>query len=152
MNDQLSRTDFELTIDNDARRYLNDAANWGRFLAIAGLVISVLLLLGGVYLSYEGKGSSDYRFMSEEERNAYKIGMIVGSAIAAAIFIFPNIMLLRYVSRIKMALATNNPDNLTQAFRAQRNMYIYLGILTILWLILLALGIAGGGLNNSSKY
>lgn len=152
MNDQLSRTDFELTIDNNARRYLNDAANWGKFLAIAGLITSLLLLIGGIYLGTEGNNSYEYRRMSEDEKTAYQVGMIIGSVIAAAIFVFPNIMLLRYVGRIKTALATNNSEDLTRAFRAQRSMYIYIGILMILWLLIMVLGLAGGGLNPNKGY
>lgn len=152
MNDQLNRTDFELTIDNDARRYLNDAANWGKFLAIAGLIMSLLLVVGGVYLGSTGNNSLEYRMLSEDEKTTYQVGMIIGSLIAAAIFVFPNIMLLRYVGRIKTALATNNSEDLSRAFKAQRAMYIYIGVLMILWLLLVVLGIAAGGLNPNNRY
>lgn len=151
MNDQLSRTDYELTIDNDARRYLNDASNWGKFLAIAGIISSILLLVGGFYLS-QGTNNREYRFLTEDEKTAYQVGTIIGTIIVAAILLFPNIMLLRYVNRIKAALNTNSSETLTSAFKAQRNMYIYVGILMILWLLLALLGVAGGAFESKGRY
>jgi uncharacterized membrane protein len=142
MSDQLNPSEFELIIDNDSRRYLHDTARWGKFLAIAGLVFSVFLLIVGILVSMR-EPANERLFVDEEARAARRIGSLIGSLFLGLIYIFPSIMLLRYSTKLKAALATNNQDEMIQAFRAQKTMYVYMGILTIIGLVFMLLAIVG---------
>lgn len=142
MNDVLRSSEFELTIDNDCRRYLHDTAGWGKFIAIAGLIFSAFMVVVGIMVAGQ-ENRADSIFASEEAQEARKMGTIVGTIIFAAIYVFPCIVLLRYTAKLRSALAANNQEDLNQAFRSQKNLYIYMGVLTILGLIFLLLAIAG---------
>ncbi|MBL7726879.1 MAG: hypothetical protein JNM68_04290 [Dinghuibacter sp.] len=142
MNDVLRPSEFELTIDNDSRRYLHDTAGWGKFLAITGIIFSVFMVVFGFYMAAQ-ETRSRRLFESEEAQQAERLGTIIGFIIAAAIYIFPCIMLYRYSDKIRAALATNNQNDLNTAFRAQKTLYIYMGILAILGLLLMLLALVG---------
>lgn len=143
MNDQLSPSSFELIIDNDARRYFHDTARWGKFLAITGLIFTAIFIVMGLYLAFEGPKNERY-FSDEEERMAYRVGYTIGAVLFAIIYVFPCVMLLRYSTKLKKALATNNQQELNEALRSQKNLYVYMGILTIIVLALFVLGVLGG--------
>jgi amino acid transporter len=142
MSDQLNPSEFELIIDNDCRRHLHDTSKWGKFLAISGLIFSVFLLVIGIAVSMKEPANEGF-FIDEESRAARRIGSLVGSLFLGFIYIFPSIMLLRYSTKLKSALAVNNQEDLTNAFRAQKTMYVYIGILTILMLVFMLIATIG---------
>jgi magnesium-transporting ATPase (P-type) len=148
MSDVLSSSDFELTIDNECRRYLYDTSRWGKFLAITGLILSVVIFIFMAYLAFEGPQNRDF-FISEQKRAALRAAYMVMAVICSALYIIPSLMLLRYSSKLKNALTSNNQEELAVALRAQKNLYIYMGILTIIILAFTVLGaLANAGTKN----
>jgi hypothetical protein len=50
--DQNQQSIFGLSIDDTNRAHLSEAAKWGRFLAIVGFVVCVLIVLVGLYATF----------------------------------------------------------------------------------------------------
>jgi hypothetical protein len=147
MSDQLSPSDFELIIDNECRRYLHDTARWGKFLAIAGIIMAVALVVMGMVVINQASrdsGFSSYRRRANDDREAGGIGMLV----IGLIYFFPAIMLWRYSEKLGNAVAANSQEELVNAFRTQRNLFIYRGILAILGLLIFLLAVIGIAANN----
>jgi magnesium-transporting ATPase (P-type) len=130
---------LEMTIDAEMSRHLLDSAKWGRFLAIVGL-------LGAIGISALTIVSMNKNPDSELmlRNSAAKAGYITGITIfIAVIYVIPCILLLRCSIKMRSALLANNQAELTQAFKLQKNLYMFLGILTIIFLIFFAIGLAG---------
>jgi hypothetical protein len=134
---------FELTFDQESIAHLTETARWGKFLAIAGfvgcgLLVVLAFVIGAVFASLPfwqatpGGGTA-----------AAAIAPIGGALLGAmylvfgAAYFFPCLFLYRFSVRMRMALKTRDQVQLNQSLRAQKYLFRYVGILTI---IALALG------------
>jgi uncharacterized membrane protein len=85
-------------------------------------------------------------------------GGVLGATTAAVYIImaifwfFPLLFLIRFANNMQHALASNEQERLNKSFQNLKVCFRYLGIITIIGLILMALGIiagiAGSALNS----
>lgn len=143
---------FDLNIDNEAKTYLYETARWGRFLAIVGLVVCSLLVIAGLYFALlpasVSRIDSDILLSAEEKRVA-SVSMGIGLILAALLYFFPCLYLLRFSAKMKTALQADDPSNLTESFRQLKSAFRYVGILTIIFLGIYLLGILLSALGGS---
>lgn len=120
-----------LTVNETVKAYLLEGARWGKFIAIFGIVIAGLMLLGGLAVMMAGGAA---------------VAMAGGPAIApvflgviyiafSLVYLYPMIALLRYSTKIKEAVNTNNGDVLIQASRFLKNHLKSIGIIIIVMII-----------------
>jgi hypothetical protein len=144
--EQSSSSLFSLTIDPITKAHLSETARWARFLAITGMVF---IALGGVGVLYFGYIMSSMGNSLEEGysggRSAFFPGFGVGVAIfyiiLLVIWFFPLMYLLRFSSRARRALHTNDQQALNDSFLNLKACFRYVGILTIIILAFYTLGI-----------
>jgi len=139
---------FELTINNESRMQLSEAARWARFLAIAGFIVLVLMIIYGIIFSLmfssmvntmgEGFGGN---YPARELGTGFGVGMIFIYIIAAIIAFIPLLFLLRFSNKMRTALNSNDQEILNDSFRYLKVYYRYIGILTIIGLCLFAFSI-----------
>ena len=130
---------FGLNIDPNSRVHLTETAKWTRFLAIAGFIAIGLMILYGIIMSFTFQ-----RFMprySEGFESPYSTSglgyiFIVYTSIFGIIYFFPCLFTLRFSNFMKQALLANDQDKLTLAFQNLKITVRYLGILTIIALVL----------------
>jgi hypothetical protein len=147
-----SNTLFSLGIDPETKSHLSETATWARLLALLGFMFLILLIGVGIYSSITiSRFEDSYR----EIDGLDKTGMMssAGTSVAiiyvilALILFFPLLFTLRFANRIKNALHSNNQSLLNSAFHNLKITFRYLGITTIISLVLLTLtlvfGIAG---------
>jgi hypothetical protein len=136
---------FSLSIEPITRMHLNETARWARFLAIIGMAFLILFIVGGlvysIYLSSVLESvNSDYGF-----RTSYSSSMIAGSAImflvVAVISFFPMLYMLRFANRMRKALNANDQEALNSSFQNLKIYFRYIGIITIIGLVLWVLWI-----------
>lgn len=133
----------QLEVNDAAASHLYETAKWGKFLAIVGFIFCGLFILLGIYIAVAVNSLSYYRSAFSGFGPAIGIFYIL----FALIFFFPFLFLMRFSTKIKVALNTSDQETLTEAFNQHRRMYKYIGIIAIIiisiYLLVIVLAIAG---------
>ncbi|MBB1284011.1 hypothetical protein HRH25_06465 [Flavisolibacter sp. BT320] len=140
---------FSLTIDPLAKSHLLETAKWARFLAIVGFVFLAFAVLLGVYSTVTvNRFEEDYREMgglgSEGVMSSAGTGVAVMYIIMAVIWFFPLLFTLRFANQMRNALQGNNQELLSASFHNLKVCYRYLGIITVIFLVMIALSMLFG--------
>jgi hypothetical protein len=125
---------FELQIDQEAMSYLGTTARWGKFLSIVGFVncgimVIVALLFGksfAMLAPFAGGGNLLGDTIS-------RLGAFVTTIfiVAAVIWFFPNLFLLRFSVKMQSALRDTDQLQLNASLGSLKSCFKYIGILTI---------------------
>jgi hypothetical protein len=114
---------------------------WVRFLGVLGIIGIVFMALGG--LVFLGLSQSSLLPMPSGMRTVLPVAYLL----MAGLQVPPVVYLNRYASRIARALISASPEDLTDALEAQKSFWRYMGILTlvmmIMYVVVIVLGIAG---------
>jgi hypothetical protein len=132
---------FELALDQESIGHLTETARWGKFLAIVGFVMCGLIaifsfFIGSIFASALTAGSS-FSNLPRESAGAGALGALGGVfftaiyLVFAALYFFPCLFLYNFSVRMKTALNTNDQVKLNQSLKAQKILFRYVGILTI---------------------
>jgi hypothetical protein len=138
---------FGLGIDQTSKAHLADAAKWARFLAIVGFVFCGLMVVFSIFFgSFFSMlpGSASNSDMDADFAQGLAIGMIIYYLIIATIVFIGYLFLYRFATHMRRALATNDQNVLNTSFQNLKITFRYVGILTIIGLVLMALGILSG--------
>lgn len=130
---------FDLTIDSEGKNHLRDTAKWARFLAIAGFTGLGLLILFSIVMSLGSTAEVTVR--SQEDKTTDLAGGIIGSVLVAVLYFFPFLFLFRFAGKMKSALDASDSIGLNAAFQNLKITFRYLGVVTIIFLILFLVGI-----------
>ena len=123
---------FGLNLDEQSKGFLAECARWGRFLAIMGFIVCVLVILAGVYVATAG-AQMERAFSQYGATSSRGLGGVMAFLyiLIAVIYFFPCLYLLRFSSHMKAALAANDQANLTVSFQNLKSMFKFVGIFTI---------------------
>ena len=136
---------FSLSIDPVTKAHLSEAAKWARFLAILGMIFLVLIILVGVFGSTVLFSSMSGFEGDSTGMAAYGSGIVAGYMIViAVIYFFPLLFTLRFANNARTALNTNNQQALNTAFQNLKACFRFIGILTIIGLVFMAIGLIFG--------
>ena len=136
---------FLLSIDPVTKAHLSEAAKWARFLAILGMIFLVLIILAGVFGSTVLFSSMSGFEGDSTGMAAYGSGIVAGYMIViAVIYFFPLLFTLRFANNARTALNTNNQQALNTAFQNLKACFRFIGILTIIGLVFMAIGLIFG--------
>jgi hypothetical protein len=149
---------FELSFDHESIDHLTETARWGKFLAIVGFVSCGLIII----MAFAFGALLSSSVFSNIPRYSNQIGpgasgflggamfaMVAGMyTIFAAIYFFPCLFLYKFSVRMKAALNTNDQLKLNQSLKAQKFLFRYVGIITIIGVALgvleiLVIGVMG---------
>lgn len=122
---------FDTGLNETAKAHLLETTRWTKFLAIIGFIFTGLFILialgvmtmGSMFSSYSGMGSL-----------GAGLGVGVGFVylIIAVIYLYPVYALFKFSSSMKRGINTGSQDLITDAFRYQKNMYRFIGIMMII--------------------
>lgn len=145
-----SSSDFRL--DTQIQQDLESTAKWGRFLAIVGFIMTGLL----VFLSFFV--GAILNIASNQSRNelpglsgASSALITVMYLIIAVIYFFPCYYLYQFSSKMLRALPMRDEPLLKNSFQQLKNLFRFMGIITIVILCLYGLiffGAIVGGLSH----
>lgn len=121
-----------LEITEQIKNDLLNSAKWGKFLAIVGYVFMGIIAIFGIF------------FLFRNAPNPIGVNLplqIMGVVylIMAVVYYFPVTYLYRYAKSIKEALLDADQDSLTDGFYNLNKMFTFMGILTIIALVINAL-------------
>lgn len=129
---------FSLSIDPVTKANLAETAKWARFLAIVGFVFLGIMVLGAIFFisTLESMG------MAEDQTGLFgaaTAGAALMYIIGAAVAFFPLLYTFRFASQMRDALNSNDQALLNASFQNLKGCYRFLGIVTMIWLVLFAL-------------
>ncbi len=121
---------------SEIKHYLLNTAKWGKLLAIMGYVMMVLLIVFGIFMMFANVSMyEDYGFGPEFGL----VGIIY--FVIALIYFIPVTYLYRFSNRIKPGLFLKDQALITSAFANLKSLFKFTGIMTIVILVIYALGI-----------
>jgi len=112
-----------LILEQDGKLALKTASRWAKFVAIFGLVLCSLALIGSL-LSLSGLGS--YAGV-----NPIVMVLYFGVLIMACVWV------LQFARKASSAINESNSNDLTESLRYLRNLFILQGVISILVFIVM---------------
>lgn len=120
---------FELNVSSAILGFLKETSTWTYFLSILGFIGIGLMLLFGVFFSVVMgliSGGNPYDNLGMDMQY---FGLIY--IVLALLYFFPVLYLFNFSRKTKLALKTNNNDDLTTAFSNLKSHYKFMGVFTI---------------------
>lgn len=136
-----------MTLNSESLNHLNQTRKWTMFLSILGFIsLGIIIIVAIGFQSIMSNMSSNMKGMGEMESMS---GIITVLYIAiAALYFYPIYCLFQFSKTSKDAVENNNSSALQESFRHQKNMYKYMGILTIIvlgfYVLALIIGLSAG--------
>ncbi len=120
--------------DEVTKAYLMETTRWTKFIAIMGFIIVGILVLAALVVMVFG---STFSSLSSDLAG---IGLGIGVGLIylffAFLYFYPVLELFKFSSCMKRGLNTGSQELVTEAFRHQKNMYKFTGILLIIIIVL----------------
>ncbi len=119
--------------------YLLKAAKWGKFLAILGFIVSGLLILGGIAMSFVlNKVSGTDELVPIDMPFSPGVLSII-YIIIAVISLIPVIFLNTFSNNAMKAIHLSSTEKMTTSLRNLKNLFVFIGISTVILLTLYTL-------------
>lgn len=126
-----------LIVTPDAKKFLNTAANWARFLGILAFSAVFIIALGTYFLALLSSGIS-----KQAPDNVFE-ELFMMTTVFTVIFILMTIIyfyalykILRFAGTIKKAIKYDDSETLTEAFRYLKDHYKSMGIMMLVGIVL----------------
>ena len=129
---------FNLEVDEIVKNHMLETARWGKFLAIFWLIINGLGFIAGLSILLNIQRMADAGY--QQLINTY-ITMGVTYLLAPLVSFYPAFAMLRYAVLIKRSIQHNNQAEFTTAFAFMKKGLKYLGILTVVTIVLITIGV-----------
>jgi flagellar basal body-associated protein FliL len=127
----------------DGQKFLNQTRPWVRFLSIMVFIVTAFMVIGafmmflvGITGNLFGSGNEALEIMPGE---GFFVGLVY--TVMAVLYIAPGILLFRYASAIKILESTRTSEALERALKYQKSFWLYVGIFTVIFLIVTAAAI-----------
>lgn len=150
MDDQT--TLFSLSIDPATKAHLSETARWARFLSVIGFLFLILAVFFGLYSTlvisrYEDvfNGYPGRRGLMD----SIGIGVAVMYVVVALVAMFPLVFMFRFATQMRNALFSNDQALLNSSFQNLKIYFRYLGIVTIIFLVITLLSMLVGILGRA---
>lgn len=144
----------ELQMDARVSNHLREAAGWAKFLGILGLILSILLaIIAFVIPQYFVRRYSynPYGSYGSDTSSTIIAAMTAGYLIAALLLFFISLFTLKFGSKTREALATNDQASLDKGMMNLKFIFRFYGIIAIIYLSILVLGVLLGGIGLMMK-
>jgi hypothetical protein len=128
---------FDLSVDVEGKTHLREVAKWARFFAILGFISLGCMILFSIIME---TSPDNVRNSDPAEATSDLIAVIIVMAVLAILYFFPCYYTLRFANKLKVAIETNDIGNLNESFRNLKITLRYLGVLTLIFLALFAVG------------
>jgi hypothetical protein len=141
---------FEHGLDETAKAHLLETTRWTKFLAIMGFIFTGLFIIVALAVMTMGSMFSSYPGMG-----GLGAGMGIGIGfvylVVAVIYLYPVYSLFKFSSCMKKGIHTGSQDLITDAFRYQKNMYRFIGIIMIILIVVYLLIFVLVGVNIATR-
>jgi hypothetical protein len=138
----------ELTLDQNAQSYLMSITKWAKFFAILGFIASGFMVIAAIVMIFLMGNHIDMNDLPDESSNfsffrnmGSGFGTMMGVLylLASLLYIFPSLYMYRFASYTKRALLSIDNEKLEIGLKNLKSAYKFVGILTVVILILYGL-------------
>lgn len=131
-------------ITSESTTYLLKAAKWGKFLSILGFIMSGLLFVAGIVMGLVINSlTGDLAPMNMPLPPAVFSLIYI---LIAIIYVIPVIFLNKFSNHAIKAVQNSNTDNMTISLRNLKNLFVFVGIATIVLLAIYTIALITVGL------
>ena len=109
--------------------FLLKAARWGKFLAILGFIVTGLMLIAGILMSFVLGMLPEDMVPLNMPFSARIISFIY--IVIAGVYFVPVIFLNSFCNNAIKAVNLSNTENMTTSIRNLKNLFVFVGISTI---------------------
>jgi len=140
----------DIPLTSTAKQHLDQTRPWVKFMSVMIFITSAFMIVMAILMVTVGLGP---RFTPQGHGRIESLGAIGFFANVAAAFFYillailyvaPGVFLWRFAGAIKILEVSRSPEALEEALGSQKSFWRYVGILTIIGLILAAALIAMG--------
>jgi hypothetical protein len=114
--------------------YLLKAAKWGKFLAILGFIVSALMIMGGIMMSFVLNKVSDE--MVPLNMSISPLFLSIFYIAFAGIYLIPVIFLNSFANNAMKAINLSSTENMTASLKNLKNLFVFVGVSTVVLLTL----------------
>lgn len=126
-------------LTSESITYLLKAAKWGKFLAILGFIVSGLMIAGGILMSFILNKVSGTDELVPLNLPFSTVILSFIYIIVAVIFLIPVIFLNTFSNNAIKAVNLSSTEKMTTSLRNLKNLFVFIGISTIVLLTLYTL-------------
>ncbi|HTN16625.1 MAG TPA: hypothetical protein VL092_03020 [Chitinophagaceae bacterium] len=120
---------FDITLTEKAKAHLLETCRWTKFLAILTFILIGIMMTGLLAVFATGSMAA---VMSNGFSALGAVGAFLVMTLLVVLYWYPSYMLYRFSVSIKSGILHNNQQMIEDGFRYEKNMYRFLGILTII--------------------
>jgi len=119
-------------LTSESIAYLLKAAKWGKFLAILGFIVCGLLIAGGIAMTFVLNMVSDEMIPLNMPFSPKILSFFY--IIISAVYLIPVIFLNTFSNKTIKAINFSNTENMTAALKNLKNLFVFVGISTVVLL------------------
>ena len=141
-NKNISSTDTPTEIPQltaESITYLLKAAKWGKFLAILGFIVAGLMIAGGFAMSFVLNKVSGADELVPLNLPFSTVFLSIIYIIIAGIYLIPVIFLNTFSNNAIKAVNLSSSEKMTTSLRNLKNLFVFIGVSTIILLVLYTL-------------
>lgn len=135
MENYTETTNNQMIIDENGKAHFLEMAKWTKFLAIMGFIMMGIMIVAGLFMGSIFASIPGYNAVGALSG----IGFAIFYTLISAIYFYPIYALYKFSTLIKPALAYNDTAMFNEAIAYKKNMFKYMGILTIILIAMYAL-------------
>ncbi len=116
-------------LTSESVAFLLKAAKWGKFLAILGFIVTGLMVMAGIAMSFVLNMVSEEVMPLNMPFSPKVLSVIY--IIIAAIYVIPVFFLNSFSNNVSKAVSLSNTEKMTTSLRSLKNLFVFIGISTI---------------------
>jgi len=125
-----NETEKKLELNEFSLEHLKETAKWGKFLAIIQFVTIALFILLALVLGIVLPELNNAMMQANPQLGSGFF--VIFYLVLSAVMIFPSLKLYHYSIKLKFAIKEKDSELLMDAFKNQRHLYTFSGILTLI--------------------
>ena len=129
---------FDLVIDQDGSNYLTETAKWAKLLSILGLILSVLMVLGGIAVAFLGTTLNNISGLRGLGPFLGIIYLLLG-----LLYLYPSWALLQFATTISSGLKKSDQVLVNEGLKNLKSCFRFWGILSLIIIGIYAVAIVG---------
>lgn len=139
-------------LNENSKSYLRQTVRWTNFLSILGFIGTSFMILFALLMILGGSVMSQYNGDLPIKGTSIGYGLFGVIYLAFSIlYFYPVFCLFKFGRLMKSGIMAENEVQITEAFRYQRNMYRFMGILVLVIICLYGLMIISLAFTGASR-
>ena len=129
----------DLQVSPVSQTFLNEAARWGKFVAIIGFIFCGLIVILAFFIPTLIMNLPPYNQIASTMTSAMSVGLTIGYLLLSLLVFFPCLYLYKFSVKMKVALGSVSQENFETSLQNLKSLLKFYGILFIILLSFYAL-------------